>query len=64
MGKNSVTQIAFGRSVEEEYKDNLHNASKVRKKCRLYALYLFLLSFSSLKVIVEFYLQVEVMKKS
>jgi hypothetical protein len=29
MGKNSVTQIAFGRSVEEEYKDNLHNVSKV-----------------------------------
>jgi hypothetical protein len=29
MGKNKVAQIAFGRSVEEEYKDNLHRVSAV-----------------------------------
>ncbi len=29
MGKNSVTQIAFGQTVEDEYKDNLRHVSKV-----------------------------------
>lgn len=31
MGKNSIAQLAFGRTVEEEYKDNLRNMSKVSK---------------------------------
>lgn len=29
MGKNTVAQVAFGRSPEEEYKDNLRNVSNV-----------------------------------
>eukprot|EP00599_Poterioochromonas_sp_BG-1_P014054 CAMPEP_0173163152 /NCGR_PEP_ID=MMETSP1105-20130129/19752_1 /TAXON_ID=2985 /ORGANISM="Ochromonas sp., Strain BG-1" /LENGTH=203 /DNA_ID=CAMNT_0014083157 /DNA_START=14 /DNA_END=626 /DNA_ORIENTATION=+ len=29
MGKNSVTQIAFGQTVEDEYKDNLRHVSKL-----------------------------------
>jgi mRNA turnover protein 4 len=27
-GKNTLAQVALGRNVEEEYKDNLHNMSK------------------------------------
>ena len=30
MGKNSIAQIALGRTAEEEYKDNLRNISKVQ----------------------------------
>lgn len=30
MGKNSIAQIALGRTPEEEYKDNLRHVSKVR----------------------------------
>ena len=29
LGKNSVAQIALGRTVEDEYKENLHRLSKV-----------------------------------
>jgi ribosomal protein L10 len=29
MGKNTIAQIALGRTPEEEYKDNLRNISKV-----------------------------------
>lgn len=29
MGKNSVTQIALGRTPEDEYKDNLRHVSRV-----------------------------------
>lgn len=29
MGKNSVAQIALGRTPEEEYKDNLRHVSSV-----------------------------------
>ena len=29
MGKNTVAQIALGRSPEDEFKDNLRNISKV-----------------------------------
>lgn len=29
MGKNSIAQIALGRTPEEEYKDNLRHISKV-----------------------------------
>lgn len=35
MGKNSVTQIAFGRTPEEEYKDNLRHVSKVSLSYKL-----------------------------
>lgn len=29
MGKYSVAQVAFGKSIEDEFKDNLHHLSKV-----------------------------------
>lgn len=29
MGKNAVSQVALGRTVEEEYKDNLRHVSKL-----------------------------------
>lgn len=29
LGKNSIAQVALGRTVEEEYKDNLHLISQV-----------------------------------
>ncbi len=29
MGKNTIAQIALGRTPEEEYKDNLRHVSKV-----------------------------------
>lgn len=31
MGKNSIAQIALGRTPEEEYKDNLRHISKVQR---------------------------------
>ncbi len=30
LGKHTFAQIALGRKPEEEFKDNLHNVSKVR----------------------------------
>jgi hypothetical protein len=33
LGKNSLTRVAFGRSPEEEYKDNLYQVSKVSASC-------------------------------
>lgn len=39
MGKNSVTQIAFGQTVEDEYKDNLRHVSKVNDGALLYFLF-------------------------
>jgi hypothetical protein len=30
LGKNSVAQVALGRTTEEEYKDNLHLISQVK----------------------------------
>lgn len=32
MGKNSIAQIALGRTAEDEFKDNLRNVSKVTSR--------------------------------